>query len=188
MARAGNLSVLGIYEWDNTIFDLMQLPEHIDRTVLIQNLLAENAELEILYPNPTVLKNLIAVWSQKNLDIWNRLYQTTQYEYSPIENYNRYEDGTSEGSTTRNTDDTKGHWIAGFDAPNTGDGLIKQTRDEYDGNTTADTEGSHTLHAHGNIGVTTTQKLIREQREIEQFNIYDIIIKDFKQRFCIMIY
>ena len=49
-------------------------------------------------------------------------------------------------------------------------------------------EGSHSLHAHGNIGVTTTQKLIREQREIDLFNLYDIIIEDFKMRFCILVY
>ena len=49
-------------------------------------------------------------------------------------------------------------------------------------------EGSHELHAHGNIGVTTTQKLIQEQREIDLFNLYDIIIEDFKMRFCILIY
>ena len=49
-------------------------------------------------------------------------------------------------------------------------------------------EGEHTLHAHGNIGVTTTQKLIQEQRAIDLFNLYDIIIEDFKMRFCILIY
>ena len=53
---------------------------------------------------------------------------------------------------------------------------------------TTSNEGGHTLHAHGNIGVTTTQKLIREQRDIDLFNLYDIIIEDFKMRFCILIY
>ena len=48
--------------------------------------------------------------------------------------------------------------------------------------------GSHTLHAHGNIGVTTTQKLVREERDIDLFNLYDIIIEDFKMRFCILVY
>ena len=307
MGRAVNLSPLGLYRWDETIFDLMQIPNELDKPTLIDNLLAETAELEVLYPNPVVFKNLVGVWSAKQLDIWNRLYATTQYEYNPIENYNRYETG-SEGGTGRTThsgtdttadtttyggtdgrteaimhggsdvntrqmaeggtegesttaqmaqggqdsvtgSDTKGHWVAGFNpstpvAPD--DGLLKQTRDQDDATTTtaygktesdagskttsfgkteseSDTtaygktenvteqrtygqtiqkagnmthgeqiattnEGSHTLHAHGNIGVTTTQKLIREQRAIELFNIYDIIIEDFKMRFCILIY
>lgn len=258
MARAGNISPLGLYEWDDTLFDLMQIPEELDKTILVNNLLAETAELEVLYPNPVVLKNLIGVWSYKQLDIWNRLYATTQYEYDPIENYNRMEtgsdsgtdntthsgadgrtetirDGGTQGETSSSTvsdsgtdtatgTDTKGGWIAGFDsvASGTDDGLVKKTRDQDDssssmiygktetgsgsktttfgktesitesktyGSSVANTKsGTHNIHAHGNIGVTTTQKLIREQRQVEKFNLYDIIIEDFKMRFCIMVY
>ena len=332
MGRMATLSPLGLYTWDETIFDLMRIPEALDKNTLIDNLLTETAELEVLYPNPVVFKNLVGVWSAKQIDIWNRLYATTQYEYNPIENYNRYETGSEDGagSTTHSgtdttadattyggadgrtevitqdgkdtstrqmaeggtqgetiTDnkaeggsttvtkqvaeggtqgetttaqmaqggqdvvtgaDTKGHWVAGFDSAPSGqdDGLVKQTRDQDDATTTtaygktesdmgskttnfgkteseSDTtaygkkenvleqktygqtiqktgnmthgekvattsEGSHSLHAHGNIGVTTTQKLIREQRDIELFNLYDIIIEDFKMRFCILVY
>ena len=255
MGRAVNLSPLGLYNWDSTIFDLMQIPEELDKDTLVDNLLAETAELEVLYPNPVVFKNLVGVWSQKQIDIWNKLYATTQYEYNPIENYNRYETGSDSGTgrtthsgtdtTTENTthggrdtrtidrdmggsDSSSGngkdeHYVAGFN-PNTpsgdDDGLLKQTRDETEststtrygstedvtdtlahGETIAKTgglthgeqvattnEGEHEIHAHGNIGVTTTQKLIREQRDIDLFNLYDIIIEDFKMRFCILVY
>ena len=306
MGRTTTMSPLGLYRWDDTIFDLMQIPSALDKPTLIDNLLTETAELEVLYPNPVVFKNLVGVWSAKQLDIWNRLYATTQYEYNPIENYNRYETGSEDGTgrtthsgtdTTADTttyggtdgrteaimhggrdtntrqmaeggtegesttaqmaqggqdvvtgSDTKGHWIAGFNSTASGqdDGLVKQTRDQDDATTTtaygktesdagsktttfgktesgSDTiaygktenvneqrtygqtiqkagnmthgeqiattnEGSHELHAHGNIGVTTTQKLIREQRDIDLFNLYDIIIEDFKMRFCILVY
>ena len=53
---------------------------------------------------------------------------------------------------------------------------------------TTENDGEHELHAHGNIGVTTTQKLIREQREVDKFNLYDIITDEFKMRFCILVY
>lgn len=258
MGRAANMSPLGLYQWDNTLFDLLVIPSQLDKNTLIDNLLSETAELEVLYPNPVVMKALIGVWSDKNKDIWDRLYATTQYEYNPIENYNRYEEGSEDGSgstTHSGTDaitrqkaeggtqgeqstlqvamggtdsvagtDTKGGWIAGFDsvASSTDDGLVKKTRDQDDATTTTTygktesdagykttnfgktesenesktygekvaqtTEGSHELHAHGNIGVTTTQKLIREQRDIEKFNLYDIIIEEFKMRFCILVY
>lgn len=282
MGRAGNLSPLGLFNWDNTIFDLMQIPEALDRNVLINNLLAQTAELEVLYPNPVVFKNLLGVWSQKNLDVWNRLYATTQFEYNPIENYNRYEEGTEGGSGTTthsgtdSTTETSTHggsdtvarqsadggtdrtstqylndlggsdstlnagktekWIAGYDSNPSGDddGLVKQTREEGNntstvrygktetasgtetvnfGKTESENEtknygetinktggithgeritdskqGTHTLHAHGNIGVTTTQNMIKQERQIDLFNVYDIIIEDFKMRFCILVY
>ena len=38
--------------------------------------------------------------SHKQLDIWERLYETTQYEYNPIENYNRTESGSTTGNST----------------------------------------------------------------------------------------
>ena len=278
MGRADNLSPMGLLNWDDTVFDLFQIPEELDRDILLNNLLAETVELEVIYPNPTVFKSLVGIWSSKQLPIWERLYATTQYEYNPIENYNRYETGSEDGtgrtthsgtdttadSTTyggtdgrteaimqggsdsvasqraeggRDTvtgEDTKGHWIAGFDATASGndDGLKKQTRDQDDSSIATDygktesgnetttfgktenvaetktygqtinragnmthgeqvattSEGSHELHAHGNIGVTTTQKLIREQREVDKFNLYDIIIEEFKVRFCVLVY
>ena len=108
MGRTANISPLGLYNWDQTIFDLMQIPEALDKDTLVDNLLAETAELEVLYPNPTVFKNLVGVWSNKQIDIWNKLYATTQYEYNPIENYNRYETGSNSGTgrTTHSGTDT----------------------------------------------------------------------------------
>ena len=279
MGRMATLSPLGLYNWDDTLFNLMTIPSALDKDTLVQNILAETAELEVLYPNPVILKNLIGVWSAKQIDVWNRLYQSTQYEYNPIENYNRYETGSENGtgSTTHSgtdtsteaithggsdgrteavmhggsdgrteavmhggTDtvtgaDTKSHYVAGYDAPTPtaqDDGLFKQTRDTDSaetsttygrtenlqetknygstenvqetknyGETVSKTggvthgesiattnQGGHTLHAHGNIGVTTTQQLIREQREIDLFNLYDIITEDFKMKFCILVY
>ena len=229
--RTANLSVLGLYEWDNTLFDLMQLPEGLIKDTLVKNLLAETAELEVLYTNPVVMKNLIGVWSNKELSIWTHLYETTQYEYNPIENYDRYEEGTEDrtgntahsgrdsttvsraggGSDTVNGTDQRGHWVAGFDAGTptaSDDGLFKQTRDDDTASTTTtygktetgtdattygreidSTEsGSHELHVHGNIGVMSSQNMIQQERDIALFNVYDIIIESFKQRFCIMVY
>lgn len=40
----------------------------------------------------------------------------------------------------------------------------------------------------GNIGVTTTQQMIKEEREVDQFNIYDYIVQSFKRRFCLLVY
>lgn len=49
---------------------------------------------------------------------------------------------------------------------------------------------NETLHhlEQGNIGVTTTQQMIKEQREIVTFNIYRYIIDAFKKQFMIMVW
>ena len=40
----------------------------------------------------------------------------------------------------------------------------------------------------GNIGVTMTSQLIAAQRELVQFNFYDLIVERFKERFCLLVY
>lgn len=40
----------------------------------------------------------------------------------------------------------------------------------------------------GNIGVTSTQSLIMEQRDVVKLNMYDVIISDFIERFCLKVY
>ena len=56
------------------------------------------------------------------------------------------------------------------------------------GTDTGTVETEFTDQEYGNIGVTMTQQLIEAERDLVRFNIYDLIIDDFKQRFCVLIY
>lgn len=86
------LDLLGIYKFDNTVLDLLELPEDedgnelIDRDALKDNLLMDTAEMEILYPDASFLKLAIGSWSKKQVPIWFELYKSTQFEYNPIWN------------------------------------------------------------------------------------------------------
>lgn len=42
--------------------------------------------------------------------------------------------------------------------------------------------------AKGNIGVTTTQEMLKQEREIATFNVYMEIVDSFKESFCILIW
>lgn len=46
----------------------------------------------------------------------------------------------------------------------------------------------YTRTEQGNIGITTTQQMINEEREVDKFNLMDYIIDRFKQRFCLLVY
>ena len=88
------LDLLGIYNFDNTVLDLLEVPEDedgnelIDKDTLKDNLLMDTAEMEILYPDASFLKLAIGAWSKKQVPIWSELYASTQYEYNPIWNVN----------------------------------------------------------------------------------------------------
>ena len=86
------LDLLGIYNFDNTVLDLLEVPEDedgnelIDKDTLKDNLLMDTAEMEILYPDSSFLKMAIGSWSKKQVPIWKELFESTQFDYNPIWN------------------------------------------------------------------------------------------------------
>lgn len=202
----GTMSILGLYQWDNTLFDLMSLPEGLEKENLIATILSECADLEILFPNPEVMKGLIAVWSKTQLYEWTKLYKTLLLEYNPIDNYDRTETRTlnssaAGSSTDGGTDTTTGNssnvnQVKAFDTPaNTftdreKDSVNSSNSVEY-GHTNSNSynkNDTETVRAHGNIGVTTTQQMIDQERKTANFNIYNVIANEFKQRYCLLVY
>lgn len=98
-----NLSIIGAYNFMPNIFDSLKLPEALDRNIAINNILMECAELELLYIDLDFFKFAIEQWSSKQLYVWQKLYDTTQLKYDPIENFNRKEEYT-DSSTVKRTE------------------------------------------------------------------------------------
>lgn len=187
------ISILGMYNLYPTLFDAYAVPIGMDKELLVQNILAECAELESLYTEPVFLASIIGFWSRMELPVWQRMYNAMQIEYNPIENYNRTEDWTtdnsqnsnSEGTTTASTE----RQVSAFNSSNY-ENAEKNTGSQTGSNTNTST-GSETRHgvAKGNIGVTTTQKMLSDELSIsERGNIYRYMIESFKHRFCILVY
>lgn len=77
------------------------------------------------------------------------------------------------------------------DTTSRGASAEKRAKDVTDDITKKDTGtviNTEKIVAYGNIGVTSTQDMIRQQREIVEFDIYHYISDDFKKEFCIMLY
>ena len=170
MSRTANLSIMALYGWDNTLFDLLTLPSGLSKADLVNNICSQLAELELLYPNPDVMKTLIGVWSNACQYEWNKLYESMILEYNPIDNYDRTETRTltsqgSGNSADGGADTFAGNGtgkVAGFNSQNT------VTRDENINSSTStygktNTESfsktdTESIRSKGNIGVTTSQQ------------------------------
>ena len=87
-----SLSVIGLYNWDDTIFDKLHLPDGVYAEEVKMNILFNCGDLSVLYPDWDFVYNAIDYWSKKELPTWERVYQLSQLEYNPIENYDRIED------------------------------------------------------------------------------------------------
>ena len=120
------LTIMGLYNYDNTIFDNLMLPDGVDKPTLVDNIILETAELECIYPTPGFLKTAIGLWSNVQVLTWDRVYAVTQLEYNPIENYDRQETETTTGTRAHSGRDTT-----------TRSGTVSET-----GSTTASTQGT----------------------------------------------
>lgn len=202
------LSILGLYNYDNTIFDGLEAPSDLDKQTLIDYIMMECANLELLYPDFPVMKRLITSWAGARAHSWERLYQSTVQNYNMIHNYDRYEEWTDTSSRTTsgssNTTDITNTTSSGTTdtskaayndtsltptesvasratANSTGSGSSSNTGSETG-------SGGHEGHLYGNIGVTTAAQMLTGEREVYKWDVYQAIAQEFKERFCILVY
>ena len=169
------LSVRGLYYWDNTIFEDFSLPEDVSAETVISLILAECGELETLYPDPEYFKNILKYWSESKLPAWNKIKDALwDIEYDPTLNYSTHTAHSGNDSST-STDSVKGY--------NEETNFVDSNKNDSKGN------NYYKRTVTGNIGIQSMSKLISEEVEMRQkLDLIDIIVNDFKQRFCILVY
>ena len=180
----------------------------LDKQLFIDHLCISLAEISLVYSDPDVVRYMISTWSRVNYDRFLSLWETLLYKYNPIWNkdgviletrdltFTDDEDTTGHVHSTGTSDGTVDDNVTGYDSntysPNT------QTVQDIDTSSTADHSGTRDLLRRdtgtierketGNIGVTTTQEMLKAQRDIVDFNIYDYMTNEFKREFCVMVY
>lgn len=234
------MSLLTLYNDDNTILSGLTLPDGCNSAYLIPQLLAETAELEIIYPQPAIFKIVFDAWVQSRYPSWARMMAALTEEYNPLHNYNRDEiwnenligkdtenvgrqsartiereteetgSYASDGSSVTNDDTVNS--VAGFnstsytpkdkserDADTTTEGIgsdntfgaedtTESLVEGVEGTTNRDHTTTHSSHVEGNIGVTTSAQMLAEEINVRANDLYQIIIAEFKRKFCIMVY
>lgn len=237
---------------NESIFDLLNLPDGIDKDTVEGNILMEGGEFEVLYADPNFMKQMVGIWSKKHYRTFDKWIKALNIEYAPLENYDRFEEWDDTGSENINTkrsgttsDTSSGsvnnsrsehdnehmsgdnkvvtegkteNEVSAFDSntyqpenQSTNEGEEKTTSsndrtasrnisdDTSTHNTTNGTassnedyskgsSGKHIGRIHGNIGLITSQQMLKSELDIARFNIVQQITDLFLQEFCIMIY
>lgn len=196
------LTVIGMYQYDSTLFDSFTVPSSMEnlKETIIDSICLGTQELEVLYPSVPTLQYAIRVWCKAMSVVWEKMYNTTMLEYNPIENYNRTEtitetekrnDTLSSKSEVNGNSEQINQNVAfnNTDFTNNEKNMINNDTSVNDNaNNKYNTDKTTTNHSKGNIGVTTSQQMIEQERQVSEFNIVQYIVDDFKQRFCLMIY
>ena len=195
------LSIMAMYEYSPWIFDSFNLPASVEQKTLLDLIFSETAELEVLYPQPDIFNRILGSWSKSKLESWNRIEKALSAEYSPIDNYNReethidsYNRNLSETGTSKsNSSGTELNKRAAFNSAEQVESDSSEDISESNIQNSTKLGGSDSrninIKAHGNIGITTTQKMITEEIKMRvKYNLYEIICNDFIDKFCLGVY
>lgn len=190
------LSILTLNNYDPTIWDGLEVPTvetykdglltkvGMDKDTLVSEILMQCAELELVYPDLEIMRTAIANWSKSEGPIWLKLYKTTILEYNPLWNVDATIEEHNSGENTGSVGGTNTDAVTGFNSTAWQDHDKTTIDQETDGSWSE----TRSLRRTGNIGVTSSMELIRQEREVSEYNIYKYIVNSFKKRFCLLIY
>ena len=194
---SSKLTLMGMYQWNNELFKNLELPESLDASVLIDNILVRSGEFEVLYADFEFNQYMIGAWSRKWADTFQRWVDALAIEYAPLENYDRKEDwtdtrnGHTSGQTSGRTNSTNINKVSAYDA---GDALTTKDANTLVGADSSNSSGEshegakHDGRIHGNIGVTTSQQMLLAELGLGYWNIYEKITDLFLTEFTIPVY
>ena len=210
---AATMTLIGLYNWDNTIFDKLNVPEALNKNTLVNNILLRSGEFEVMYADPDFMKDAIGMFSDTWQPTFERWVNALSIEYNPLENYDRKEDwsdtrnssesgstsGSSSSSTSGTTSSTTTNKVSAYDA---GDALTTRDQAQTYGADGSSSSGSssgtssskisegakHDGRIHGNIGVTTSQQMLISELDLGYWNVYEKITDLFLTNFVIPVY
>lgn len=206
---SATMTMIGMYNFDNDLFELLTTPEGIDKQTLIDTILLRSGEFEVMYPDLDFLKYSIGAWSRKWNPTLERWSKALKAEYNPLENYDRQEEwtdngtsngsesGSSNGSTSGQTGSLTTNKASANDA---GDAFTNKDATAVNGTDSTTSLGSSSLNKndsfnnshkgriHGNIGVTTSQQMLLSELDLGYWNIYEKIADIFLTEFVLPIY
>lgn len=190
------LSLIGLYNYDNTLFDGLTLPAGIDKDICVNEILRRCGEFELIYSDLDFNKSMIAQFGNKHNRTFTKWVEGLAEEFNPLHNYDRHEIYTdthksnavsnSATSTSSNSD----RKVSAYDAS-----TMQPKENETSGGSgtgsavnTSNDEVKHEAHLYGNIGVTTSTQMLEDFLRVERWNIYEHIADIFCDEFCIPVY
>ena len=172
--RKAYISLLTLLQYDHDLFADLQLPSVLDKDVFVNELVAETAELEVIYPDPEIMRQMIGNWSASRIHTWDRIAVVLYEEYDPFINIKRDEVRTIESSGESENGVSAWNQQSAYTNrdKNTGSSFVKET-----------------FHVEGDSAITDAQDVARKEVDLRtKADLFRIILNDFKARFCLSVY
>lgn len=105
MSLTPRLTMIGLYNYDNRLFDALHLPDAINEEDFINNFLLKYGECPVIYPNWGTMQFAIGAWSKKWYHSIERIIYAMTEDYNPLHNFDRHEEyADTEGKETTNAE------------------------------------------------------------------------------------
>ena len=206
---------------DKSIFDDIDLPEGINKSILVPFIITRGGDYPVINIDPDYLYNMTTLWFNAFKDNFARMILALTDDYDPLHNYDRTEieehkndaedknTGTTSGtrnsstsgtgSTTANSEDKVSPYnVNSYKEKNknttTTTDTTSTTGQTTDSGSSSDNnlhhdQGERKLRAFGNIGVTTSMTMLKEEVDGRQeYNIYTIIAEMYLREFTIPVF
>ena len=191
------MTLYGMYQYDPTLFDGVVLPDGMDKTLMVNQIIRQSGDLFPYYQVPPEVKSAITEWFTRRKDNFAKLWQGFTAEYNPIENYDRQEDSTETPNITHTLSNsgqdasTNEADVQGYN----GTDYVPNSRTKSSGTSSTngtDTESgtrTYTSRIHGNIGVTTSAQMLEGELTLRRsLDIYALIAEEFEKDNLIQVY
>ena len=191
------MTLYGMYQYDPTLFDGVVLPEGMDKTLMVNQIIRQSGDLFPYYQVPLEVKSAITEWFTRRKNNFAKLWQGFTAEYNPIENYDRQEDSTETPNITHTLSNsgqdasTNEADVQGYN----GTDYVPNSRTKSSGTSSTngtDTESgtrTYTSRIHGNIGVTTSAQMLEGELNLRRsLDIYALIAAEFETDNLIQVY
>lgn len=190
------MTLINYLQWMDGIYPDYNLPPNIDRDTLNASIVIRCGATKLVWDTPNDFTWACKNWFAQNYNAFNALANTLSLEYNPLANRDmvftqvdkstRDSSGDGENTTTGDRENKVSAYNADIYSPSS------QTDDSSNGTShyEAKDEQDFTRDTHdvGMTGAHTYQQLIREQRDVVDYNIYDVIASRFEHAMCIMVY
>lgn len=199
------ITLWGFYKFTGeTLFDDAPLPEAINKKDLVDLIMIECGDLYPYYQHPGYLQMQITNFFKRKKDAFEKMCAVLAAEYDPLENYDKKEDwsdvfdervkGEAHDETKDKSKGSNLNKISAMDSDNLVNDTSSATESEGESNATTkntaerDNKNVHAGRVHGNIGVTTSMALVKEELALRKYDIMEEIVRMFEKDVIIQIY
>jgi hypothetical protein len=176
---------MALYNFDGTLFDGLALPDQLDRDIMISTILIETSNMSVIDPSFPIMKESIRVWSQSKLRAWQKQANVLYENYDPFVNIKRDEVRTIIQDRDLKGTNTGKVSVKAWDATD----MTDRQSNDISSTDTGKITTTETYHLEGDSAITDAQDVaIKEVKLRAEYEMYNIILQDFKKKFCIQVY